>query len=360
MVLQSGRLHTHAWWLYVVFGSKLLAPSRARLLKDTLWWIAVLATWENSENDPQQFPLLSAHSFWTDPSRASVIVSDVFGPDGFGYYHGPLGSETPHFGASPGTARTSSSIRTAASSSRYGSTMNAPPPRPASSSGLVTTRLLSTASTRALAGQRMASLFFHLSLLVAMPSASYSLLSRFLENSTVSQTIFLTFLFLLSRTSPAPSLRTLPTLLPPRPLVSWTTPSSQPSPTQTVSTPAVWNKLCRAQEAAAAMKSSATKASIVRAYVHACAHANLRSFPLSEMSISMFLVQHVMRNAGSCRSLGIYQTALRQECWIKLGSPQGNNFDSTASSKFFGGRIFTLSSGSSRYRSTISNGLHLS
>ena len=99
--LQAGRLHTRSWWLYVVFGYKLLAPTRARLLKDTLWWIAVLAAWEDSENVPHQFPLLSAHSFWTDPARASVIVSDASGPDGFGYYHGPLGSESPQFGAFP-------------------------------------------------------------------------------------------------------------------------------------------------------------------------------------------------------------------------------------------------------------------
>ena len=66
-----------------------------------IWWIAVLAAWENSENVPQQFPLLSAHSFWTDPARASVIVSDASGPDDFGYYHGPLGSESPQFGAFP-------------------------------------------------------------------------------------------------------------------------------------------------------------------------------------------------------------------------------------------------------------------
>ena len=99
--LQAGRLHTRSWWLYVVFGYKLLVPTRARLLKDTLWWISVLAAWESSENVPHQFPLLSAHSFWTDPARASVIVSDASGPDGFGYYHGPLGSESPQFGAFP-------------------------------------------------------------------------------------------------------------------------------------------------------------------------------------------------------------------------------------------------------------------
>ena len=39
----------------------------------------------------------------------------------------------------------------------------------------------------------------------------------------------------------------------------------------------------------------------------------------------MFFVQHVMRNAGSCRSLGVYSTALRQECalldhpWLSPG-----------------------------------------
>ena len=80
-----------------------------------------------------------------------------------------------------------------------------------------------------------------------------------------------------------------------------------------MSAPAVWNKLCRAQEVAAALKSSTTKASIIPAYVSACAHANLHSFPPPEMTISMFFVQYVMRNSGSYRSLGIYTTALRQE-----------------------------------------------
>lgn len=67
-VLQTGHLHTRAWWFYVVFGLKLLAPTRARLLKDTLWWVAVLAEWENSESDLRAFvldgsvPCLS-HSF---------------------------------------------------------------------------------------------------------------------------------------------------------------------------------------------------------------------------------------------------------------------------------------------------------
>ena len=78
-VLQSGR-HTCAWWLYVVFGHKRLTPTRARLLKGTLWWIAVLATWENCENDPQLFPLLSDHSFWTDPVRVSVIAQTRLAP----------------------------------------------------------------------------------------------------------------------------------------------------------------------------------------------------------------------------------------------------------------------------------------
>ena len=34
----------------------------------------------------------------------------------------------------------------------------------------------------------------------------------------------------------------------------------------------------------------------------------------------MFLVQLVMRNAGSCRSIGAYKTAFIQEC-AKLGVP---------------------------------------
>ena len=53
--------------------------------------------------------------------------------------------------------------------------------------------------------------------------------------------------------------------------------------------------------------------------------ANLHASPPSEMSVSMFLVQLVMRNSGSSLSLGIYQTALRQECallnqsWLSPG-----------------------------------------
>ena len=58
----------------------------------------MLSAWESSENDPQQFPLLSADSFHSDLSRLSVVVS---GPDGFGYYYGPFGSDTPQFGAFP-------------------------------------------------------------------------------------------------------------------------------------------------------------------------------------------------------------------------------------------------------------------
>jgi len=88
---------------------------------------------------------------------------------------------------------------------------------------------------------------------------------------------------------------------------------------------AVWSKLCRAQEAAAILKSSAAKQRIVAAYHSACAQASLRPFPPSEISVSMFFVQHVMRNAGSYRSLGMYSTALRQECalldhpWLSPG-----------------------------------------
>ena len=52
-VLQSDRLHTRAWWLYVVFGHHLIPPSRARLLLDTAWWIDVLVHWPADVNAPQ-------------------------------------------------------------------------------------------------------------------------------------------------------------------------------------------------------------------------------------------------------------------------------------------------------------------
>ena len=246
-VLQSGRLHTRAWWLYVVFRAKLLAPTRARLLKDTLWWIAVLATWESSENEPQQFPLLSADSFHSDLSRASVVVSDASGPDGFGYYYAPLGSDSPQFGAF-GTINIDSSIPTAASLQHSGISSNERPPRVVCFYGYPTTSRPFTASTRERAGRRKASLSSLSYLPAAMHSALYCLPSGFLMNLTVFLITSLISLFSLGRTSPVSSHRTPPTPWPPQPPVSWTTPSSRPSPTQPVSTPAVWNRLCRIQE----------------------------------------------------------------------------------------------------------------
>ena len=95
-VLQAGRLHTR---LYIVFGSRLSSPLRARLLFDTAWWIDVLLQWSEARNAPQQFPLLATHTFRTDPHRIHVVVSDASGPDGFGYFFGPISSNTPEFRA---------------------------------------------------------------------------------------------------------------------------------------------------------------------------------------------------------------------------------------------------------------------
>ena len=181
------------------------------------------------------------------------------------------------------------------------------------------------ASIRARASKRRASRFSPLYLPVAIPSALYCLSFGLLANSTAYLTTYLIFLFLLGRMSPASSRRTPPRLSPLQPPASWTTPSYQPSPAPPASMQTVWSRLCKAQEAAAALKSSTAKTCIVQAYLSACAHANPRPFPPTEMSISMFFVQHVMRNAGSCRSLGIYSTALRQECalldqpWLSPG-----------------------------------------
>ena len=73
------------------------------------------------------------------------------------------------------------------------------------------------------------------------------------------------------------------------------------------------------------------KHSIVTAYREACVQANLRAFTPSEDSVAMFLVQLVMRNAGSCRSIGTYKTAILQECallgvpWLSPGEVLGLN-----------------------------------
>ena len=73
-----------------------------------------------------------------------------------------------------------------------------------------------------------------------------------------------------------------------------------------------------ARETAACKRSSASKATVVQAYRTACLHAGMIPFSPSGDSISLFLVQLVMRNSGSCRSIGAYKTALQQEC-VLLG-----------------------------------------
>lgn len=68
------------------------------------------------------------------------------------------------------------------------------------------------------------------------------------------------------------------------------------------STHAVWMKLLAAREATACTKSSVSKATIMRAYRTACIHAGMSPFPPSWDSVSLSLVQLLMRNSGSCRS----------------------------------------------------------
>ena len=60
-VLQSGRLHTRSWWLYVVFGYRLLPPARARLLLDTTWWITICSVGSRSQRVATIPIVVSAH-----------------------------------------------------------------------------------------------------------------------------------------------------------------------------------------------------------------------------------------------------------------------------------------------------------
>ena len=79
-VLQADRLHVRSSWLYVVFGSRLLASSRARL-QNTSRWIDVLLQWSDAWNKPQRFLLLTAHTFWMritlEKNARSTVNSNI-------------------------------------------------------------------------------------------------------------------------------------------------------------------------------------------------------------------------------------------------------------------------------------------
>jgi hypothetical protein len=95
-VLQSGRLHIRSWWLYLKYGAELRLPMRLQLIRDTKWWIDILAVWSAGEVSGIEYPILSASEL-LGKHMIYVVQSDVSGVDGFGYFHGFIDDEDPPF-----------------------------------------------------------------------------------------------------------------------------------------------------------------------------------------------------------------------------------------------------------------------
>lgn len=87
-VVQSGRLHIQAWWLYEKHSSQLFERSREQLLTDTKWWIELLKQWSEGESKDVEYKIWSAAELIDDPHSLLIVQSDASGTDGFGYYSG--------------------------------------------------------------------------------------------------------------------------------------------------------------------------------------------------------------------------------------------------------------------------------
>ena len=96
-VLQSGRMHIRSWWLYHKFHSTFNLIGRKRLIDDTVWWRGVLQAWSDDGVANVEYPTLTVEELLRDDGSLWVVQSDASGPDGFGYLHGDLNMNDPHY-----------------------------------------------------------------------------------------------------------------------------------------------------------------------------------------------------------------------------------------------------------------------
>jgi len=96
-VLQSGRMHIRSWWLYHKYHTKFTLTARAGLIKDTLWWMRVLAKWAEDTVANIEYPILTAVELLKTEGNLVVVQSDAAGLDGFGYFYGALESYDPRY-----------------------------------------------------------------------------------------------------------------------------------------------------------------------------------------------------------------------------------------------------------------------
>jgi hypothetical protein len=96
-VLQSGRCRTKSWWDYTRFWKQLRPANRARLIKDTEWWLEKLVVWADKDLLGIEYPILTADETLKAPHSIYVVQSDASGDDGFGFAEGFLEDENPSF-----------------------------------------------------------------------------------------------------------------------------------------------------------------------------------------------------------------------------------------------------------------------
>ena len=93
-VIQSGRLHTNAWWQYAGlldgWNHRRDVPA---LIAETRWWIDVLEKWESDTDCHQACRIFNSGVILAHPEKLQLVQSDASGTDGLGYVCSAYGSE---------------------------------------------------------------------------------------------------------------------------------------------------------------------------------------------------------------------------------------------------------------------------
>ena len=96
-VSQEGKIH-NAWaWSYLKHGGALSEHGRANLLADLTWWIAQLDSWARGAETGVEYPVLNGRALAAQPANITVVVSDMSGEDGLGWFHGALTDTNPRY-----------------------------------------------------------------------------------------------------------------------------------------------------------------------------------------------------------------------------------------------------------------------
>jgi hypothetical protein len=96
---QEAKIHVAWMWTYLKYGRALSAYGRDELLKDLDWWVVQLESWAHGAEAGVEYPVLNGRGLAANPDAITVVVSDMAGDDGLGWYHGRLTEPNPHYRA---------------------------------------------------------------------------------------------------------------------------------------------------------------------------------------------------------------------------------------------------------------------